>query len=271
MKPEDALASIEAIAEKLREAASMLAAAAGPIREGFVAAETRESELRSTSEKAFAELQKKAERNEAALKGAAEKTETELKQKVKKNEAELKATTASLTEIEAALATAESSLSKIEGTILEMIDVATHALHDPEIPLKGRQRMLGLAKLIFAKLKNAGFEVVIPEIGVAVDPSRHTVKGRAKSHLDGTHVADVVSWGYRFPSGAGKAAEILVGDASLAPVAEEPLPEEPSEKAGIKMVIEEETEAPKAKAKAKKKEPETMFDKLAEAAEKNTK
>jgi len=80
----------------------------------------------------------------------------------------------------------------------------------------------------------------------------------------------VVSWGYRFPSGVGKSAEILVGDGSLAPTVEEPLPEEPSEKAGIKMIVEEDAGAPKAKAKPKKKEPETMFEKLAEAAEKNT-
>jgi hypothetical protein len=88
--------------------------------------------------------------------------------------------------------------------------------------------------------------------------------------LDGTHVADVVSWGYRFPSGPGKSAEILVGDGSLAPQKEEPLPEEPSEKEGIKMIVEDDDQ-PKAKTKAKKKEPETMFEKLSEAAEKNTK
>jgi hypothetical protein len=130
--------------------------------------------------------------------------------------------------------------------------------------------MLGLAKLVFTQLKSAGFEVIIPDIGDGVDPSRHTVKGRSKSQWDGTHIADVVSWGYRFPSGAGKSAEILVGDGSLAPQKEEPLPEEPSEKEGIKMIVEDDVEQ-KAKAKAKKKEPTTMFEKLEEAAENNTK
>jgi hypothetical protein len=257
VNPDDAVASIEAVAEKLREAASELAAAAKPIRQAFVDAA-----------KADAELREAAAKNEAELRAAAERTEAELKKAFKKSEGELKSTSASLSDAESALAKAEESLSKIEGTIIEMISVATHALHDPEVPLKGRQRMLGLAQLVFAQLKHAGFEVIIPEVGFAVDPSRHTVKGRAKSHLDGTHVADVVSWGYRFPSGSGKSAEILVGDGSLAPSKEEPLPEEPSEKEGIKMIVEEE-ESPKAKSKAKRKEPETMFEKLTEAAEKN--
>ena len=258
MKPDEAVASIEAVAEKLREAASELAAAASPIRKAFAEAEKREKELRESFEQ-----------NEAQLRSASEKTEADLLKAYNKTEGELKATSKSLTEAEKSLKTAEASLGKIEVTIIEMISAATHALHDPEVPLKGRQRMLGLAKLVFAQLKEAGFEVIIPEVAEGVDPSRHTVKGRAKSHLDGTHVADVVSWGYRFPSGAGKSAEILVGDGSLAPVADEPLPEEPSEKEGIKMIVEEDVETPQSKAKTKKKQPETMFDILAEAAEKN--
>ena len=260
MKPDDAVASIESVAAKLREAADELAAAAKPIKQAFDEAAKAQKQVQEAAEKNFNELKASAEKNEADLRKAYKKSETELK-----------TTSANLAEIEATLASAETTLSKIEGTVLEMIAAATHALHDPEVPLKGRQRMLGLAKLVFSQLKNAGFEVIIPEIGDGVDPSRHTVKGRSKSHLDGTHVADVVSWGYKFPSGAGKSAEILVGDASLAPVAEEPLPEEPSEKAGIKMIVEEETETQKTKTKAKKKEPETMFEKLAEAAEKNIK
>ena len=258
MKPDEAVASIEAVAEKLREAASELAAAAGPIKKAFSDAAKNEADLKAASAESEAELRTAAEKTEAALTKAFEKTE-----------GELKSTSASLTEAERSLQTAEASLSKIESTIIEMIAAATHELHNPDVPLKGRQRMLGLAKTVFAQLKTAGFEVIIPEVAEGVDPSRHTVKGRAKSHLDGTHVADVVSWGYKFPSGAGKTAEILVGDSSLAPVADEPLPEEPSEKEGIKMIVEEDVEAPKAKAKAKKKEPETMFEKLAEAAEKN--
>jgi hypothetical protein len=270
VKPEQAVASIEAVAEKLREAASALAEVAGPIREAFAKAEKAERQLRADADNRFKELQSSAQQNEEQLRDKAERTETDLKKAVKKTESELKQTTASLSQAETSLATAESALAKIEGSILEMIAAATHALHDPEVPLKGRQRMLGLATKVFAQLQGSGFEVIIPEIGVNVDPSRHSVKGRAKSHLDGTHVADVVSWGYRFPNGSGKTAEVLVGDASLAPVKEEPLPEEPSEKEGIKMIVEEEG-TPKAKAKAKKQEPETMFEILAEAAEKNTK
>lgn len=253
MKPEEAVASIEAVAEKLQDAASALASAAGPIRDAFEKAAKTEKQLRDDAEKRFSELQNSAHQNEANLKST-----------VKKSETELKATAASLSQTESSLATAETALAKIEGSILEMIATATHSLHDPEVPLKGRQRMLGLATKVFAQLKGSGFEVIIPEIGMDVDPSRHSVKGRAKSHLDGNHVADVVSWGYRFPSGAGKTAEILVGDASLAPVEEEP-----SEKEGIKMIVEED-DTPKTKGKAKKK-PETMFEVLAEAAEKNTK
>ncbi len=269
MKPEEAVASIEAVAEKLQDAASTLAAAAGPIREAFVKAEKAQKQLREDADRRFNELQNSAEQNEAQLRDSAEKTESDLRKAVKKTETELKQTAASLSQTESSLATAETALAKIEGSILEMIAAATHSLHDPEVPLKGRQRMLGLATKVFAQLKGSGFEVIIPEIGMSVDPSKHSVKGRSKSHLDGMHVADVVSWGYRFPSGAGKTAEVLVGDASLAPVEEEPLPEEPSEKEGIKMIVEED-DTPKTKAKAKKK-PETMFEKLAEAAEKNTK
>lgn len=260
MKPETAIASIEAVAASLQEAASTLAAAAGPIREAFAKAQKAEKQLRDDAEKRFSDLQTQAKQNEDALRDAANKSEEQLKK-----------TSASLSETETSLANAASALEKIEKSILEMIAAATESLHDPEIPLKSRQRMLGLATKVFAQLQGSGFEVIIPEIGKPVDPSRHTVKGRAKSSLDGTQVADVVSWGYRFPSGAGKTAEILVGDASLAPVKEEPLPEEPSEKEGIKMIVEEGS-PPKEKAKAKaKKEPETMFEKLAEAAEKNVK
>jgi hypothetical protein len=258
VKIDDAVASIEAVAAKLREAADELASVSKPIKQAFDEAAKAHKETKASAEKTFNELKESAEKNEA-----------ELKKAYTKSESALNATTANLAETEKSLATAEQSLDKIEGTILEMIAAATHALHDPEVPLKGRQRMLGLAKIVFAQLKTAGFEVIIPEIGEGVDPSRHTVKGRSKSQWDGTHVADVVSWGYRFPSGSGKSAEILVGDASLAPAEEEPLPEEPSEKAGIKMIVEEDTEAPKTKTKTKKKEPETMFERLAEAAEKN--
>ncbi|MDQ2986110.1 MAG: hypothetical protein M3R13_05245 [Armatimonadota bacterium] len=248
MSAEEAVAKIEAVAKKLREAADDLAAASGPIGSALAAATKTEADLRD----------------------AAKKTEASLEKAIEKSQSELKDTGHALASAEKSLASAQSSLSKIEGSIMEMIDAATHALHDPEVPLKGRQRMLGLAKVVFAQLKGSGFEVIIPEIGVGVDQSRHSVKGRSKSHLDGTHVADVVSWGYKFPSGAGKSAEVLVGDASLAPVAEEPLPEEPSEKAGIKMIVEEDTAPPKEKKQKAKKAPETMFEILAEAAEKNT-
>jgi hypothetical protein len=257
---DDAVASIESVAAKLREAADELAAAAKPIKQAFEEAAKAQKQIKETAEKSFNELKASAEKNEAELKKAYKKSETELKQ-----------TTSNLADVESSLAVAQETLSKMEATVLEMIAAATHALHDPDVPLKGRQRMLGLAKLVFAQLKSAGFEVIIPEIGDDVEPSRHTVKGRAKSHLDGTQVADVVSWGYRFPSGTGKSAEILVGDASLAPVVDEPLPEEPSEKEGIKMIVEEDAEQTKSKTKTKKKEPETMFEKLAEAAEKNIK
>lgn len=199
-----------------------------------------------------------------------EQSKKELTSALEKTKSDLADTKGGLVETEKELASVNSALEKVESSILKMIAAATHALHDPDVPLKGRQRMLGLAKLTFAELSSSGFEVIIPEVGTPVDPSRHSVKGRAKSHHDGTTVADVVSWGYRFPSGSGKTAEILVGDASLAPVAEEPLPEEPSEKEGIKMIVEEAPEPPKEKARAKpKKEPTTMFEKLAEAAEQN--
>jgi len=256
VKHEDAVASIEAVAGKLQEAASALAASVGPLREAFAKAESQFNDLKVRTQQREAELRKEAEEKESELSNAVSKAESELKK-----------TAESLNKTESSLEMAESAVAKIEGSILEMIDAATHSLHDPEIPLKSRQRMLVLATNVFDQLRGSGFEVIIPEIGTGVDPSRHTIKGRAKSHLDGTHIADVVAWGYKFPSGAGKTAEILVGDASLAPVQEEPLPEEPSEKEGIKMIVEED-DAPRAKSR-KKKEPATMFEKLTEAAEKN--
>ncbi|MBA3726815.1 MAG: hypothetical protein H0W86_10270 [Armatimonadetes bacterium] len=173
-----------------------------------------------------------------------------------------------LLETESQLANVSRSLGGIEGAVLDSMSAAREGLHDPTVSLESRMEVLRLCQKLFSKLAPAGFEVDIPEIGVPVSLDRHAVKGRARSKLGSTEIADVISWGYRFPSGQSQLAEVLVGDASLRDEAEEAAkPSPPSKKAGIAMVIDEDTD-PRAK-KAAKKVPATMFDHLAEAAERN--
>lgn len=165
-----------------------------------------------------------------------------------------------------------SALSEIEGAIKRSMDTAQKALHDHGIPVDERARLLDFARTVFEPLAASGFEVIIPALGEAIDDERHTVKGSAKSELDGTRVADIISWGHRFPSGDQRAAEVLVGDGSLVEREEQEVtepPAAPSAKAGISMVIPEEAEKKTQKTRKATSAGAGLFERLEEAARKN--
>jgi hypothetical protein len=165
-----------------------------------------------------------------------------------------------------------SALSGIEGAIKKSMEAAQKALHDHGIPVDERARLLHLVRETFGPLSIAGFEVIVPVIGEAIDDTKHTVKGSAKSELDGTKVADIISWGYRFPSGDQRTAEVLVGDGSLIEQEErEPAepPAAPSAKAGISMVVSDEDDKRTTKARKAPARGSDLFERLEEAARKN--
>ena len=189
----------------------------------------------------------------------------ELKQS-SETKANLDRTSKLLVEAEGQLSTVSDSLAKIESAILQSMNTAKDGLHDPSISLDTRLQMLKVCKELFAKLAAAGFYVTIPEIGASVDMNLHNVKGKARSKLGKSEIADVIAWGYSFPSGQSQLADVLVGDASLLESEEEPVAHAPTAKAGIAMVLDEETARQK---QTTKKTPDTLFDKLAEAAERN--
>lgn len=165
-----------------------------------------------------------------------------------------------------------SALSEIEGAIKNSMEAGRKVLHDHGIPVDERARLLDLVRAMFDPLAKAGFEVIIPAIGEEVDDAKHTVKGSAKSDLDGTKVADIISWGYRFPSGDARPAEVLVGDGSLIQQEEQEQPEQPaapSAKAGISMLVPDETDKKTTKARKPPAKGSDLFERLEEAARKN--
>ena len=184
--------------------------------------------------------------------------------------ADLAQTTRTLKSSRDKLTEAEKSLAGIEESLMKAMDAARAVLHDPGSPIETRMSMLALCQKVFAQFAAAGFAVTIPAPGEKVDPNRHNVKGSAHSKHGKAEVADVISWGYRFPSGAEHAADILVGDGTQQDQPESP-PKPPStkpSKSGIAMVVEQE-EAQAEKPKRKPIKPVTVFDQLAEAAERN--
>jgi hypothetical protein len=167
---------------------------------------------------------------------------------------------------------ASEALKAIESALRLAMDTARENIIQPQHSLEERLKLLSLCADTFAQLAKAGFEIWIPRIGDPVDPAKHIVRGKTHSPLNDSQVADVVSWGYRFPSGDSRLAEVLVGDASVP--AEEPQtpPEPPKERAGIPMLqdTEEPPQKPPAKApKTKKEQPPTPFEELMKAAERN--
>ncbi|MCH8274867.1 MAG: hypothetical protein IH851_08755 [Armatimonadetes bacterium] len=193
-------------------------------------------------------------------------------EKARKTEQALEQSRSKLAESEKREKTATVALEGIEQAIMKAMDAAKGYVHKPEYSLEERLTMMRLCRKAFSKLSAAGFDIWIPEIGDAVDPAKHTVSGRAKSKLGGDRVADVVSWGYSFPGGEARAAEVLVGDGSLARKerTEKPRAAKPKVKAGIAMVVDDKTARTKKGArKTAKKVAATPFDQLAQAANRN--
>lgn len=165
-----------------------------------------------------------------------------------------------------------SALSEIEGALKHGMQAAQKALHNHAIPVEERARLLDFARAVFEPLAKAGFEVIIPALGETIDDAQHSVKGSAKSELDGTKVADIISWGYRFPSGDQRTAEVLVGDGSLVEheereQAEAPAP--PTAKAGISMVVPDDAKKRPSKKPKTTTSGADLFERLEEAARKN--
>jgi hypothetical protein len=160
------------------------------------------------------------------------------------------------------------SLSAMESAVLQSMDAAKEFVFKSSTTLEAKVEMLDLCRQSLQGLKGAGFDIWIPRIGDRIDPDMHVVRGRAKSEFGSEAVADVVTWGYRFPSGAGQSAEVLSGDGSVKRVAdEEAPPPKPASKAGIEMVV---PDSPGAKPKHRKSKAEdsSLFDQLSEAAKK---
>jgi hypothetical protein len=173
-----------------------------------------------------------------------------------------------LAEAERKVTELSDSLAGIEGAVLQAMGAAKEGLHNSKLSVDSRLEMLRITQSLFSKMAAAGFHITIPSIGDKLDGDLHAPKGKAKSLLGKGDIADVISWGYRFPSGTGQLAEVLVGDGSLTETEEQPAAGPPSPKAGISMVVEEEPQKASAPRKPKKAS-DTLFDHLAEAAEKN--
>lgn len=208
----------------------------------------------------------------AALKQAADSLSSalpELRAELKsasEDRQQLDSTSRMLMEAEAQLSKVSASLDSIEDAVLEAMSTAREGLHDPAVPLQTRIEAAKICKRIFQSLSSAGFIINIPEVGQELATELHNVKGRAKSKLGKSEIADVITWGYTFPSGRGQLADVLVGDGSLAEE-EEPEPMQHTAQEGIAMVLDEAPHTTKKKTAAKAGD--SLFDHLAEAAERN--
>lgn len=195
-----------------------------------------------------------------------------LKKLVQKKEelaAQLAKTQSELSQAKQTEKQSTEALSKIESGILEAMNRAQKAVVSPDLSVDERLKLLAHTRTTFDGLKGIGFEVWIPTIGDKVDSDKHSVQGKTESEQGADRVADVVSWGYKFPSGNGKAAEVIVGDGSLKKGEKKTeAPKPPTAKAGISMVFDEPEEPKKTKPKPKS-DGESLFDSLAEAAKKN--
>ncbi len=161
------------------------------------------------------------------------------------------------------------ALEKIENGILDVMNRAQKAMLSKEHSVADKLKLLAHTRATFEGLKSIGFEIWIPSIGDKVDSERFSVQGKAESELGGDRVADVISWGFKFPSGKGQLAEVLVGDGSGKKQEKKTeTPKPPSAKAGISMLFDE-PETPKKQKEKPKSESESLFDSLAEAAKKN--
>lgn len=185
---------------------------------------------------------------------------------------ELHAVQQNLEALEARLEEYTHALAELESCVLDSLQDAQAFLHDHAIPVAERERLLDLVRKIFRPLERAGFQLIIPSLGDRLDDEVHAVKGRARSALGADQVADIVTWGYSFPSGATKKAEVLVGDGSVVeqPPAPDTEPAEPTPKEGIAMVLDPSQETKKANPPGVASEKGTsLFEKLEEAAKRN--
>jgi molecular chaperone GrpE (heat shock protein) len=218
-----------------------------------------ESALEALHE-AAATLQVKLPKVRKAYEKAAEATE------------QLQAARRQLESLEARLEKYATALAELESCVLDSIQDAQAYLHDHSIPVAERERLLDLVRKLFRPLERAGFQLIVPSIGDTLDDERHAVKGRARSPFGAQQIADIVAWGYRFPSGEERKAEVLVGDGSVMeqPAELEPEPAAPAPKEGITMVLDPAGPAKKAKPPGVASEKGTsLFEKLEEAAKRN--
>jgi uncharacterized glyoxalase superfamily protein PhnB len=175
-----------------------------------------------------------------------------------------------LNAMEADLNKLTQAVSNIEDSVRSAMESARKGAYSSDLSVELRTRLLDMFRHVFSELQSAGIEVIIPKLGDKIDPRKHAVKGRAKSPLSSDEIADVITWGYSFPSGAVREAEVLVGDGTQASSEQEPsVKPQPTKVKGIAMIVEEDSETPKTRKKSSVKTGGALFDKLAEAAEKN--
>lgn len=175
-----------------------------------------------------------------------------------------------LKKIENELNKFKQAVSNIEDSVCGAMESARNGAYSPDLPVELRTRLLDIFRSVFSELQSAGIEVIIPKLGEQIDPRKHAVKGRAKSSLSGDEVADVITWGYLFPSGAVREAEVLVGDGTQVESEKDPpVKRQPTKVKGIAMIVDEDSSSTKTSKKPSVKTGGALFDKLAEAAEKN--
>lgn len=183
-------------------------------------------------------------------------------------------------DLEARGTAAKEALEKFEDALAKAIRKANEEAVNPQFDLDTRLHLMEVFRKAFSELANVGIRVWIPKVGEPIDPEKHLVRGRAENGGYSDEVADVLTWGFRFPTGLHQHAEVLVGNLSRIEETSEEKEEEsvgpggiPQPKAGISMVLDEdageETE-PTASQKKGKTSEEDLFEKLREAAEKNT-
>lgn len=184
--------------------------------------------------------------------------------------AQLKEVKGELDLIRAREETLGSAVSRIESAMHSAIKVARESVSDPSLSPEERVHLHACVSRVFGEFGSAGFDVFAPEIGSSFDESQHVCVGTAQSSLGPEAIADVVAWGYSFPSGDRRPAEVLVGSGSKSEeVAGSPAPDvsDAASKAGIAMRLEE-SKTPEKKRKVTA-EGGGLFEHLAEAAKRN--
>ncbi|HWP31104.1 MAG TPA: hypothetical protein VNK96_05195 [Fimbriimonadales bacterium] len=183
-------------------------------------------------------------------------------------------------DLEARGTAAKEALEKFEDALAKAIRKANEETVNPQFDLDTRLNLMDVFRKAFSELANVGIRVWIPKVGEPIDPEKHLVRGRAENGGYSDEVADVLTWGFRFPTGLHQHAEVLVGNLSRVEETSEKEEEPvgpggiPQPKAGISMVLDEETDSDESEAATSQKKGKTaeedLFEKLREAAQKNT-